>query len=241
MNKTAIILGASGLTGSLLLQKLLKDERYGTILLFSRKEAGISHPKVKEIVIDLFRLEDASDQFKADEVFCCIGTTKKKTPDQDEYRKIDFGIPVTAAQLCVKNDINAFLVISSMGASPKSSIFYSRTKGEMEEAVLAMGIPNTYILRPSLITGNRQEKRGGEKLGAALFKVFNLLLIGGLKKYRSIKATQIADAMIRLANEKPEEQIILSNWISELGGRKTVMKESSQMQAAELMKKKTVN
>ena len=199
MSKTAIILGASGLTGGLLLAKLLKDDRYSCIKLFSRKSLGISNSKIEEHLINLFELEKHQAVFKADVVFCCIGTTKKKTPDQSQYHKIDYGIPVAAAKLSKANSIPTFIAMSSMGANANSSIFYSRTKGEMEAAVLAAQIPTTYLLRPSLIKGDRKEKRPGEKITAGIMSFFDLFLIGGLKKYRSIKAERIAEAMIRLA------------------------------------------
>ncbi len=213
MSKTAIILGSSGLTGSLLLEKLLKDDRYAEIKLFSRSASKLSHPKIKEYVIDLFELEKSADLFKADEVYCCIGTTKKKTPDKEKYHQIDFGIPTTAAKLCVSNSIDTFLVISAMGAKKGSSIFYNNTKGEMEEVVLEQKIKNTFILRPALITGDRNEKRAGEKFFAAIFAFFNLLLFGPIKKYRSIKAERIAEAMLRLANRPVEKSIIESGEI----------------------------
>ena len=97
--KTAIILGATGLTGSLLLQQLLKDESFHKIILFSRSSVNNQHPKIKEYLIDLFQLEKYEEQFQADVVFCCVGTTQKKSPDNETYRKVDFGIPVAAAKL----------------------------------------------------------------------------------------------------------------------------------------------
>src|SRR5699024_3350038 len=111
-------------------------------------------------------------KFSGDVVFCCIGTTKAKTPNRDTYRKIDLGIPVDAAELAKTNGIETFLVISALVANSKSSVFYNRVKGEMEEMVLSKGIPNTYILKPSLIIGNRNEKRFGEGLAAGVMKVF---------------------------------------------------------------------
>ena len=213
MSKTAIILGASGLTGGLLLEKLLKDDRYATIKLFSRTKLGLNHTKIVEFEADLLKLEQFAESFVADEVYCCIGTTKKKTPKEEDYFKIDFGIPVAAAKLCKMNQIVTFQVISSMGANSKSSIFYSRTKGEMEEAVLAENIPYTYILRPSLIKGNRDEKRFAERLMAALMSFFDLFLLGGLRKYRSIKAERIAEAMIQLANSQPPSMVLDSRQI----------------------------
>lgn len=216
MSKTAIILGASGLTGSILLEKLLKDDRYNKIKLFNRSKLDLNHEKVEQHVVDLFDLDNYRDHFLADEVYCCIGTTKKKTPDQKVYRRIDFGIPVTAAKLCKANGINTFSVISSIGAKSGSSNFYLKTKGEMEAAVLEQNIPNTYILRPSLIVGNRQEKRAGEKFSLMMMKLFNPLMFGGMKKYRSINAATIVDCMIKLANSPQDINIVESDMIEKI-------------------------
>ena len=216
MGKTAIILGASGLTGQQLLAKLIADERYAAIKLFSRKKTENTSSKVIEIVGDLLALENFKEDFTADEVFVCIGTTAKKTPDKTQYKKIDFGIPAAAAKLAKENQIPTFLVVSAMGANAKSSVFYNKTKGEMEQAVLSEKIKHTYILRPSIIGGSRNENRPMEKIGIAIFKLLQPLMVGKLKKYRIIEAENIVKAMIYLANEKPGLQIIESDKIQEM-------------------------
>ncbi len=217
MGKTAIILGATGLTGGLLLERLLDDDRYEAVVLFGRRSIQLPHKKIKEHIIDLFQLADHKEDFRADEVFCCIGTTAAKTPDKETYKKIDYGIPATAAALAKENGINTFIVVSAMGANTASSIFYNKVKGLMESAVLSQRIPNTYVLRPSLIGGNRSERRIGEYIGKIFMKLINPLMVGGLKKYRSIRPEKIARAMVRLANEGYDRQIILSDKIQELG------------------------
>jgi uncharacterized protein YbjT (DUF2867 family) len=216
MAKTAIILGATGLTGNALLQLLLESSDYDTVKIFGRSTCGISHPKIKEYIIDLFQLEDYNNDFIADVVFCCIGTTKAKTPDQETYLKIDFGIPVSAAKLCEQNSIKTFIVISALGADKNSSIFYNRTKGRMEEAVLNEGIKHTYILQPSLISGSREEYRFGELMAKYVMKVVNPFLIGKLKKYRSIHPQTIATCMVYLANNTFEGTRIESGEIKKL-------------------------
>jgi uncharacterized protein YbjT (DUF2867 family) len=203
MPKTAIILGATGLTGGMLLQQLLEDDRYEKIKLFSRNSVEKKHPKIEEHLIDLFKLEEHKDKFTADEVFCCVGTTKKKTPDHNTYTKIDRGIPVTAARLCKANNIDTFLVVSALGANPKSRVFYNRIKGKMEKEVLEQEIKNTYILQPSLITGERKESRSFEKVGKVMLNFINPFFLGTLRKYKSISAESIARAMVAIAN-KPE-------------------------------------
>lgn len=214
--KTAILLGASGLTGGHVLDKLLKDENYGIVKLFNRTASGKTHPKIQEIICDVLDLETQSENFKGDVVFCCIGTTKKKTPDQKLYRQIDFGIPVTAAKLCAKNGIETIVTMSSMGANAKSSIFYSRTKGEMELAILAEKLPNSYFVQPSFIGGNRNEKRAGEKMGIAVFKFIQPVLVGPLRKYRLIESKTIAKAMVILAEKGYSKAILESDEIQRL-------------------------
>ena len=214
--KTAIILGATGLTGGYLLQMLLKDERYVKIRLFSRTSIGFSHPKLEEHIVDLLNLESYKTNFLADEVFCCIGTTKAKTPDLEMYRRIDFGIPVSAAKISDTNGIETFLVISAMGANSKSTVTYNRIKGEMEVVVLKCGIPNTYILQPSLISGHRKEKRIGEWLAKQFMKVLNFVLLGPLEKYRSIEPKVIAGTMVWLANNNYGNARIQSDEIKKI-------------------------
>lgn len=219
MSKSAIILGATGLTGGLLLDLLLNDKRYGHITLFSRNTCGFKHPKLTEHIVDLFRLESFKDKFMSDEVFCCIGTTKAKTSDKDIYTKIDYGIPVSAAKLCKENGIETFIVMSSMGAKKKSKIFYNRTKGKMEAAVLDFQLKRTYILQPSLISGERDERRIGEQLMKFLMSLLKPLLhFGDLNRYRPIHPKTIANCMVWLANNDYKSVRIKSKTIQEIGG-----------------------
>ncbi|MFZ0490220.1 MAG: NAD(P)H-binding protein [Salegentibacter sp.] len=216
MKKTAILLGATGLTGNILLHRLLNDERYEKLILFSRSTTGIVNPKIEEHLIDLFWLKNEKEKFRADEVYCCIGTTKKKTPDENTYRMIDYGIPVTAAKLAAENGIPTFVVMSAMGADANSRMFYNRTKGEMERDVRATNVEHTYILRPSLIAGDRDEKRLFEGVAKGGMKLLDKVLTGSLKKYRSIHPETIAKAMIFAANEGYGKKIIESDKIQEL-------------------------
>jgi uncharacterized protein YbjT (DUF2867 family) len=212
-NRTAIVLGATGLTGSLLVKRLIDDDRYATIKLFSRNSSSAESSKIEEFKGDLLKIERFKNDFRGDVVFCCIGTTKAKTKDKEKYKAIDYGIPLSAAKLAKENNINTIIIISALGANAKSSIFYNRTKGEMERDVLAHEIAHTHILQPSLITGNRNEQRRMEKIGASIFKVLGFLLIGPLKKYRAIEADSIAEAMINIDQRKPSEQIFESDKI----------------------------
>ena len=218
MAKSAIVLGATGLTGNILLKMLLDDSRYSNIIVFGRNSCNLKHPKLEEYIIDLFELEHYANKFKAHEVFCCIGTTKGKTSDKKIYMKIDYGIPVAAAKLCKANGIQTFIVISALGAKKKSKVFYNRVKGEMETAVLAQQITNTYILQPSLITGNREEFRFGESFLNVIMTIFKPILhIGDLKRYLPIHPEKIAKCMVWLANNNFDSERIKSKKIQELG------------------------
>jgi uncharacterized protein YbjT (DUF2867 family) len=216
MAKKAIIIGATGLTGGLLLKRLLEDDRYESVILFSRNSCNFKHKKIKEHLIDLFELENYEEAFIADDVFCCIGTTKAKTPNEETYLSIDYGIPVSLAKISAKNNINTLVVISALGANKKSKVFYNRTKGRMEEGVLREKINNIYILQPSLISGKRNEKRFWEKMAKLFMGVINPLFIGSLKKYRSIHPNSIVSTMIWLANNDYKSGRIPSDIIQEI-------------------------
>lgn len=213
MNKKAIILGATGLTGSHLLKLLLEDSNYDSVKVFTRETLTISHPKIEEHIIDLLKLSDYVNLFTADVVFCCIGTTKSKTPNRKLYRAIDYGIPVEAAKLCKQNSIDSFIAISAIGANPQSKIFYNRLKGEMECDVLALNIKNTQLLQPSLIVGNRKERRIGEDFSKHFMKIFSFLIPA---RYKMIQGKIIAQAMAQLANKPNKEKIITSEKIKKI-------------------------
>lgn len=216
MAKTAIILGATGLTGNILLQKLIVDENYTSIKLFSRNSTKISSSKVVEFIVDLQKPNTFAKDFLADEVFCCIGTTASKTKDKEQYKAIDFGIPVSAATLAKQNGIPAFLVVSAMGANASSVVFYNKTKGEMEQAILALNIKKTHILRPSLIGGNRTEFRLGERIGQGMMSLLSPLFVGSLQKYKMIHPDAIASCLITLANSENQQQIFSSDEIEKI-------------------------
>ncbi len=213
MKKIAILIGATGLTGGILMDNLLEDSNYEKIILFSRRSVEKDHPKIEEHLIDLFALENYKELFKADVIFCCVGSTKKKTPDDNVYRKVDYGIPVAAAKLAKENGIETFIVVSALGADSKSKVFYNRIKGEMERDVLNEIIPYTYILQPSLIVGERAEKRFAEDIASFFMKIFDVLVPG---RYKFIYAKTIAKAMQIVAQEGYSEVVIPSKEIKEI-------------------------
>lgn len=214
--KTAIILGATGLVGGILLELLVKDKRYKKIVLFSRKSVEINNQKIEEHLCDLLELEEQQEYFKADEVFCCIGSTNAKTPDNELYKRIDYGIPIATTELCAQNNIKTLIIVSALGADANSTIFYNRIKGEMEDKVLEIKIPKTHIVQPSMIGGNRKEKRPREYFFKKMMQVLSFLLQGSLKKYRVIHPETIAKSMVWLANNDFVKNRILSDELKQL-------------------------
>ncbi len=195
MKKTAIIIGATGLTGSYLLDLLLYSNDYQKVKIFTRRTTGRTHPKLEEYICDVINLSEKANDFIADEVFCCIGTTKAQTPDQQSYHAIDYGIPVRAAQLSEQNNITTFSVISAIGADTNSIFFYNKTKGQMERDVLKCRVKNILIYRPSFIYGKRKERRIAEKIGVFLLKTIQFLLVGKLKKFQPISGKDLAETL----------------------------------------------
>ena len=199
--KTAVLLGATGLIGNHLLHLLLGDDYFTTIRVLVRKPFAFIHPKL-EIQITDFNYHDNfhSALGKGDVIFCCIGTTMEKVNgDKALYRRIDFDIPVHAAQWGIDNGFSQYLVVSAIGANPKSSNFYLHLKGSMEAAIHALPYVSLHIFRPSLLLGNREEKRKGEKLAQSIMPALSFMLPGSLKKYRAIDATDVAKAMLAAA------------------------------------------
>ena len=200
--RTAILFGASGLIGSSLLTQLLDNPSYDKVTIVVRKPLPVQHPKLSMLIGDYNSLPGLKDQLRADEVFISLGTTKKKTPDEAEYYRIDHDYPVLAARLARDNGARSVLLVSAVGSNPASGVFYIRTKGKTEEDIIALGYPHTYIFQPSMLIGDRKENRPLEKFLGAAFAVVNPLLVGGLKKYRSIHIKDVARAMIVAANDQ---------------------------------------
>lgn len=196
MNKTAILLGASGLVGSQLLTLLLKSPAYTQVILFNRKVSSAKHPKIKEILVDFSQPQSYQNAIKGDVIFCCIGSTKAKTPNPADYRKIDYDIPVFFAKQLVINGGKQFHLVSSLGANATSSNAYLKLKGEVEVELKKQNINGLHIYHPSFLLGNRLENRALEKFGLFIIKLINPLLVGSLKKYRGIQAHVVAQAML---------------------------------------------
>lgn len=195
MSKKAIIAGASGLIGSQLLAILLQKPDYDEVLILVRKELPIKHKKLVQLVIDFEKLDEHNKAITGHAIFCCLGSTQKKTPDLAVYRKIDHDYPVKLAQLAKQNGVEQYHLVTAIGANSKSSHFYTKMKGETEDDIQNVGLKCLHIYEPSLLTGSRKESRPAERFATVLMNFINPLLIGSLKKYRSIPAQTVAMAM----------------------------------------------
>ncbi|KJS87675.1 MAG: oxidoreductase [Peptococcaceae bacterium BICA1-8] len=216
-NKSALLVGASGLVGGKLLNFLLASPEYTKVLILVRKPLGVKHPKLEERVIEFEDLAQYKDCFKVQDVFCCLGTTIKKAKTQEAFKRVDMDYPLEIAKITSEMGAKKFLVVSSMGANPKSTIFYSRMKGLLEQKLTEVGIGSLHIFRPSLLLGDRKEFRFGEKVSGFLTIGLSFIFVGSLKKYKPIKAKAVALAMYKAA-QRNEEGIhtYLSNEITEM-------------------------
>ncbi|MDC1109614.1 NAD(P)H-binding protein [Candidatus Pelagibacter sp.] len=214
--KTALLFGSSGLVGGHLLNQLIKDTNYSKIKLFVRSVPEISDPKVETIKTDFNNLEKYKEDIKGDDCFFCIGTTKKNSPDKDEYRRVELDVPKEVAKIAKSNLVNSFIFVSALYANPKSSGEYIRFKGLVEEELKELNFPKLGIMRPSFLIGDRKEKRVSETIGIFVFKLLSPLLLGPLKKMKPIHSETVAKAMIRTGNDNLEKNIFESNEIAEL-------------------------
>ena len=216
--KTALLFGSTGLVGGHVLNYLIQNPNYSKIKLFVRSFTEINDPKIEIIQTDFNNLNKYAEDIKGDECFFCIGTTKKKSPDKNEYQKIELDIPKKIAQIAKSNLVKSFFFVSSGYANPKSSGEYLKFKGLVEEEIKNLNFDKIGIMRPSFLLGERQEERFGEKFGIIIFKLLTPILIGPFRKMRPIQSEIVAKAMIKLANENIDRSVFESNEIYNLVG-----------------------
>lgn len=195
--KTAAIIGATGMIGQYLLGQLLEDPYFTTVRVIVRRPYAKTDPKMEVKLVDFADAESVKLALEGTHiVFSCIGTTQKNVKgDKQLYRRIDFDIPVRTARFAKEAGCELFILVSSVGANPHSKTFYLRLKGELEEAIGAMGIRSVHIMRPSMLLGDRNEHRAGENLLQGSMKLLSGLLIGSLRKFRAIHGQTVAKAM----------------------------------------------
>jgi uncharacterized protein YbjT (DUF2867 family) len=204
--RTALLAGATGLVGGECLRRLLASDAYAKVTIVTRRSLGAAakHPKLNEIVVDFAQLGSVKAGLRADHVFCALGTTIRKAGSQERFREVDFEYPRQLAQLTLASGARHFSLVSALGASPGSGVFYSRVKGELEDALRGMGWPSLCLLRPSVIAGNRQESRPIERLS-------EMLLRFGPATYRPVAADRIAAAMIATAQREPRGVTVIES------------------------------
>ena len=214
--KTALVFGSSGLIGGHLLNQLIKDNNYNKIKIFVRSEPENNDPKVEIIKTDFNNLENHKEDIKGEDCFFCIGTTKQNSPDKNEYRRVELEVPKQIAQIAKSNLVNSFVFVSSGYADPKSSGYYLRFKGEVEEELKRLNFPKLGIMRPSFLLGDRKEKRTGEKIGIFVFKLLSPLFVGPLKKMKPIHSATVAKSMIAISQNDISQIIFESDEIADL-------------------------
>ena len=200
--RSALLLGASGLVGGCLLSLLTEAPVYATVTLLTRRPLGLGAGKVREVLADFERPESFRDHVQADDVFCCLGTTIKKAGSQDAFRKVDLEAPVAVARAARERGAQQFVIVTAVGADPKSGIFYSRVKGEVETRLSELAFPRGLkVLRPSMILGARSERRPAERVFMAMLRATRWSFVGPLAPYRAIEATALARAMLHAASQ----------------------------------------
>lgn len=196
----AVIAGSTGEIGKFLLEYLLEEEAFSKVSSLIRRPSTIEHPKLQNKVIAFDELPEL-DKLEFEVLFICLGTTIKKAGTQEAFRKVDYDYVVNLTDWAKKSGASQVHIVSAMGADANSRIFYSRVKGEMQNAVKKIGIASTYIYQPSLLDSERQEQRLGERIGILVFRALGFLFVGPLKKYASIKVQDVARGMLQRAKQ----------------------------------------
>lgn len=193
MKKTAIVLGGTGLVGSALIQQLIQDSDYQKIIVLSRRALDFTDAKLEVKLVDFDKISEYKNEIQGDVLFSSMGTTIGKAKTKENQYKIDYTYQFNVAKFAAENGVKNYVLISSAGATSKSKIFYSKMKGELDEAVQLLPFEKITIIRPSFLDGDRKESRMGEKIGMFIFKL--IAWIPGIKKYRPIHVNEVARAM----------------------------------------------
>ncbi len=209
--RTVLIAGASGLVGGLLLQQLLDAPEYDRVIALGRRPLSAVHPKLLQVGVDFAALDQVTADLRCTTAFCCLGTTIKQAGSRAAFRAVDHAAVLAFAWLARRNGAESFFVVSALGANAQSRVFYNRVKGETEEALEVLAFPTLGIFRPSLLLGPRPVTRLGERIGGVILWVAEPMLLGGLRKYRSIPAEVVARAMLRCSYGRSGQGVLIFN------------------------------
>ncbi|GAA0340391.1 oxidoreductase [Bacillus carboniphilus] len=194
--RSALVVGATGLIGKELVKLLLEDTSYDFVEVWVRKPIEIQHSKLHQKIINFDELSVQAINRTYHDVFCCLGTTIKKAKTKEQFKKVDLEYPVELAKLVKQHGVEHYLVISAIGADASSSIFYNQVKGKLEGTLQSLNLPRLSIFRPSILMGNREEFRLGERLGISVVSFLKFALVGKLKRYRGIYGKEVAKGMV---------------------------------------------
>lgn len=215
--RTALVFGATGLVGNALVEELCKSEMYELIKIFARGKTDFAgREKIKEFITDFDNLNSWSHLISGDDLFICLGTTIKKAGSVARMEEIDRDLPINIASIASGNSVEKLAVISSVGANPDSSNYYLRIKGEMERGLMKLTFRTLIILRPSMLLGERNERRTGEGIAKTVMKFIGVFFIGRLSKYKGIEAKKVAIAMVRAINSKTGTEILESDTLQKI-------------------------
>jgi uncharacterized protein YbjT (DUF2867 family) len=204
-NKTALIVGATGLVGRQILDVLLKNDYYHQILIVSRRTVGVKDNRIKELIIDFDNFDEFKDQMSANDYYCSIGTTMKLAGSKEAFLKIDYSCPINLAQHALEDpNFEQFLLVSSYGANSESSLFYNEVKGKTEDALKEMNLKKLLIFRPSLLLGYRKDFRFFEEAAKLVSTVLSFFIIGTRLRFWAIKGLEVAKAMFVVAKRKED-------------------------------------
>jgi uncharacterized protein YbjT (DUF2867 family) len=187
--------------GSHVLRLLLDDPQYERVTVLGRRNLPVAHKKLAHRIVDFDRVPEMADFPRVHDVFCCLGTTIKQAGSEAAFRKVDYTYVVELARLALRHRASQFLVVTAVGADPRSRVFYSRVKGEVEEAVRRLQFDGVHIFRPSLLLGGRSQTRPLELLARIVSPLVSWAMLGRLGRYRPIKAARVARAMVRVARD----------------------------------------
>jgi len=215
--RKAIVFGGTGLVGRQLVSELNSSDNYSSVRVLLRKPAFFTGDKINEMIFNFENPGLTADMIGGDDLFICIGTTIRKAGSVKRVEEIDRDLPLKIAEIAANNGVKRIAVVSSIGAGENSSNYYLRIKGEMEKGILGSGIGTVAIVRPSILFGEREEKRFGESAGKLFMSAFGFLLTGRFKKYRGIYAGEVAKAMVRIMKEAiPGKRIYESDELKEI-------------------------